>query len=198
MGGLDALAAAATGDDQKKGSSEKGQLSNGKFDGAVKRWMKAAASEKQAKTDKAEAEAEFLPAVEDERVSASIGAGTNLTTVILNGKLAISKSKRYSPVTKEALPELNEIFGENAKRFFKTRMDVSVKDEWLKSDEKAQELIDAIGAENVQKFFNIKTSVVVTDAFHTERSTNQDVAVKAKKAIDEKLVKPYKAAVKLA
>lgn len=196
-GALDAFKKAATKPSTKK-KSDKIELNEPQFDGAIEQWVKAAAAEKTAKADKAEAESEFLDTVEAKRIDASVNAGQNLTTVLLNGKLSISKSKRYSKVEPEHLPALKEIFGEkDAERYFRTRLNVAVKPSVLDSEEKAAKLIELIGP-HIEEFFDVVETLEVMEVFHNERSTNPDVAEKAGKAMDERLIKNAKAAVKLA
>lgn len=196
-GALDAFKQAAKKPSTKK-KSDKIELNDEQFDSAIEQWVKAAAAEKSAKTDKAEAESEFLTTVEDKRIDASTAAGQNLTTVLLNGKLSISKSKRYSKVEPEHLPALQEIFGEkDAERYFRTKLNVAVKPAVLDNEEKAAKLIELIGP-HIEEFFDVVETLEVMEVFHNERSTNPDVAEKAQKALDERLVKNAKAAVKLA
>jgi len=197
MSGLGAFEKAAAAKPAKKGKTEKHAFSQDRLDDFVKQWIEAAAAEKQAKQDKAEAEAEILPAAEEERLKASLSSGANQSTVIVNGKLAVSQSKRYTKVPAENLPELREIFGDAAERFFKTRMNVSVKPSIMDNEAKLNELVDAIGAENIEKFFDVVQDIEVTEAFHNARSTDIDVQKKSTRAIEDGLVRPYKAAVKL-
>lgn len=197
MSSLDAFKKAAKKPATKK-KSDKVELNDSQFDSAIDQWVKAKAAEKQAAQDMSEAENEFLGACEEARITGSTEAGQVLTTVLLNNKLSVSKSKRYSKVDSEQLPNLVQIFGEaNAERYFRTRLAVSVKPEVLASEEKAAKLIELIGP-HIDEFFDVVESMEVMEIFHTERSTNPQIAEQAKKAMDEGLIKNAKAAVKLA
>lgn len=197
MSSLDAFRKAAKTVTSKK-KSDKIELNDAKYNGAIEQWINAQAAEKQAEQDKAEAESEFLSDVEAARIEGSCEAGQVLTTVLLNNKLSVSKSKKYSKVDAAQLPALISIFGEaDANRYFRNRMAVSVKPDVLTSEEKTAKLIALIGP-NIEEFFDVVESVEVMETFHIERSTNAKVAEKAKKAMDEGLIRNAKAAVKLA
>lgn len=196
MAGLDAFKKAAVSKPSAK-KSEKHTFTDNSLNSAIDQWVAANAAIKQAEQQKAEAEAEFLPKCEDERIKASTAAGSNETTVILNNKLAITQSKRYSNVDAATMPVLKQAFADDTERYFRTRMAVSVKPSILEDDTKLNELVAAIGAENIAKYFDVVENVVVTEAFHVERSTNPAVTQKAKNVIEAGIIKPYKAAVKL-
>lgn len=168
------------------------------LDRAVSQWISAKARKDQAEQELAEAEGDILPKAEVARVEASVNAGSNQTTVVVNGKLSVSQSVRYRTVKAESVAELQEIFGDNAPRYFRTKLMIKVKDSVAENEALCQALVEAIGAENIGKYFDVTESVEVTEAFHTERSTDPKLAKKANGAIERGLVAPYKAAVKLA
>lgn len=181
-----------------KAKKEKHEFSDSSLNGAVEQWIKAKALLTQSEQDLAEAEATILPRAEEERVKASLEAGSNQTTVIVNEKLSVSQSKRYRALTPDALDGLNKIFGVDTGRLFKARLSIKVKDSVLSDEALTQKLVDAIGEDNIGRFFDVTETTEVTEAFHVERSTNPALADKANEAMKEGLVSPVKASVKLA
>lgn len=165
---------------------------------AVSQWISAKGRMQQAEQELAEAEAEILPKAEEARIEASMTAGSNQTTVVVNGKLSVSQSMRYRTVKAEAMADLSEAFGENAPRYFRTKLSIKVKETVADNEALCQALVEAVGAENIGKYFDVTESVEVTEAFHTERATNPKMAKRAIDVIARGLVAPYKAAVKLA
>ncbi len=181
-----------------KAKKEKHEFTDPKLEKYVEQWVDAKSRKDQAEQDIAEAEAEILPRSEEERIKASQAEGANQSTVVVNGKLAISQNKRFRNITAEALAELQKTFGSDSDRFFRTRTEVKVKESILENEELAAQLTAAIGEENLAKFFDVTETVVASEAFHVERSTNPECSKKAKTCIDQGLITPYKATVKLA
>ena len=180
-----------------KAKDEKYSFTDTTLTTAVEQWVRAKSTLTQAEQDMAEPEAEILPRTEDERIKASLQAGSNQTTVILNDKLSISQSKRYKTVSPEVVSDLQASFGTDADRYFRTKMAIKVKESIIADEAAVAELAAAVGEENLGKFFDVTETIEVSEAFHTERATVPALADKAKEAMAKGLVSPYKASIRL-
>lgn len=194
----DLLKKAAAAKPVTKGKSKTPEVQRDDLNEAVDKWIEASKMEKDAEALKAQAEAVILPEAEAERVKASMSDGEFHSSVKINGKITTSVQSRYSPVKSEDEDAIKGVVGAKFDEFFKSKTDVALKPALLEDEAAMGKIVAAIGEENFGKFFDVKQTLVVSNAFHEQRSTSKDVKDMADKLIGEGLVKPYKAAVKKA
>lgn len=165
---------------------------------AVNAWVKAKAAIAQAEDAMSDAEAAILPRAEEARLQACLATGEYQPTVVVNGKVSITQSKRCRSIPAEDLPSLRKVFGDETERMFSVRTSIKLKEEVLESSEALEAFMEAIGRDALRKWFDVTKTVEATEAFHVERSTQADTSTKAREAIEEGLVVPAKATLRLA
>ena len=197
MAGISAFKKAAVAQPaKKKGGTPEASMPD--LDNAVEAWLAADVAEKEAKAAKVAAESAILDPVEHERLKESLAAGSVHSSVKVNGKIIVSTKNAYSAVDPAVVPQLEEIFGEDSKKYFKEKMKIALNDKALNDEAIIKKLVDAVGEENINEYFDVKQVVEVSDSFHTDRSTDPKVASKAQAAIEQGMIRPYKAAVRRA
>lgn len=165
---------------------------------AIDKWAEASKMEKDAKALKAQAEGVILPEAEEERMKASAGDGKYHSSVKINGKVTVSVQSRYKTIGTEHEETIQEAAGDKYDEFFKEDTKVSLKPSLLDDEDAMGKIIEAVGEENFERFFDVKQAIVPTRAFHEQRSTSKEVQELFEKLNDEGIVTPYKAAVKRA
>jgi hypothetical protein len=199
MAGMkDLLKKAASAKPASKSKSKTPEVQRDDLNEAIDKWLEASRMEKDAEALKAQAEAVILPEAESERVKASMNDGEFHSSVKINGKITTSVQSRYSPVDPANEDAIKGVVGAKFDEFFKTKTDVGLKPAILEDEAAMGKIVAAIGEENFGKFFDVKQSLTVSNAFHEQRAVSKDVKDMADKLISEGLVKPYKAAVKKA
>jgi hypothetical protein len=198
MGIKDLLKKTAAAKPATKGKSKTPEVQRDDLNEAIDKWIEASKMEKDAEALKAQAEAVILPEAETERVKASMSDGEFHSSVKINGKITTSVQSRYSPVDPTNEDAIKGVVGAKFEEFFKSKTDVALKPALLEDEAAMGKIITAIGEENFGRFFDVKQTIVVSNAFHEQRATSKDVKDMAEKLISEGMVKPYKAAVKKA
>lgn len=200
MGKIDVnsiLSKAAQKTDAKPSKSKTPVVELPNHKAAIDAWLKAHADEKDAKARMATAEQDFLGDAEDARVGECRRDGKFHTSVKLNGQVTVSVQNRYSPIDPKEYGELEKAFGNKAEDFFKSKTEISLTDAALNDETLLQKLIAAVGEDKVATYFNVKQFVQPTELFHETRALNAEVGEKAKKLIDEGIIRPFKASVKV-
>ena len=170
------------------------------LDEAVEKWLEADKMAKDGKALKEQAEAVLLPEIEDERVKKCREDGEHHSSVKVNGKVTVSARNAYSKIdaTEENEETLRDAVGDRYDEFFKEKTAVALKPSLLDDEEAMSKIIEAVGEENFERFFDVKQHIEVTEAFHKGRATNPKVAEQYETLADEGLVKPSKNSVKRA
>jgi len=167
---------------------------------AIDKWLEADKMAKDGKALKEQAEAVILPEIEDERLQKCREDGEHHSSIKVNGKITVSARNSYSKIeaTEENEGTLREAAGDRFDEFFKEKTSVSLKSSLLEDEEAMTKIIEAVGEENFERFFDVKQHIAVTEAFHKGRATNEKVAEIFENLADEGLVKPSKNSVKRA
>lgn len=168
------------------------------IENAVKEWRKADADMADAKSRKELAETLILPAAEDQRIKESRTDGDFHSSVKLNDQILISTQNRYSPIAVEDRGELEKVFGDKTDAYFKPEMEITLTDAALKDENILKKLINAVGEANLNTYFEVKQHIAPTETLHEQRTLDPEVAEKAAKLMQAGILKPYKAAVKIA
>lgn len=165
---------------------------------AISKWKEGSKMEKDGKAMKAQAEGVILPEAEEERVKASMGDGEYHSSVKINGEVTVGVQGRYTKIETDCEDEIKEIVGDKYDGWFKEDTKVSLKPALLNDEGAMGKIIEAVGEENFERFFDVAQTIVPTRSFHEARSTDADTKKKFEELSDEGLIKPYKAAVKKA
>ncbi len=165
---------------------------------SIKEWLKADKDMNDAKSRKELAETVILPNAEESRVKECRRDGEFHSSVKLNGQILVSTQSRYTNILSEDRESLEKVFGDKTDQYFKSEMEITLTDAALKDEKILQKLIAAVGQENLATYFEVKQFIKPTDQLHEQRTLDPEIAGKAKQLMDAGILKPYKAAVKLA
>lgn len=167
---------------------------------AIDKWLEADKMAKDGKALKEQAEAVILPEVEDERIKKCREDGEHHSSLKVNGMVTVSARNSYSKIeaTEENEETLKGAVGDRFDEFFKEKTSVALKSSLLDDESAMGKIIEAVGEENFERFFDVKQHIEVTEAFHKGRATNPKVAEAFETLADEGLVKPSKNSVKRA
>lgn len=197
MPGLDAFKKVAKGTTATKKKVDRPEIDNPEFQSAVDSWLLAKQDEESAKSRKAMAEEVFLKAAVAKIEEASIVAGEPQSSVIINDKVMVTVQNRYGNTPVEHLPRLTEIFGEKlVGDYFQEKMEIKLTEAALNDPTIMEKLAKAVGAENIEKFFDVKQFVTPRPNFHNDRMTKVEVSTLAHQALDEGLITTPKGSVK--
>lgn len=162
----------------------------------VRDWLKANADLKDAEARKKTAEEQILPAAENERITACRRDGKYYSSVKVEDKITISVQNRYSPINPKDFTTIQELFADKAETFFTQKTAISLTEAALNDEKIIEQLINAVGQDKFQLYFNVEQTVVPTEVFHESRAVNAEIGKKAEILKDQGILKPYKAAVK--
>lgn len=193
--GLGSFAKAASKAPVKK-KDDKPHFDVPELNDALNDWLEAKKMQQDGKALQQKAENDILEEAETRRLSKSLEDHKNYSTVVINDKVMVNTKNAYKAISDDDIAELRDTFGADADRFFRQKMSISFNEEGMQNEELINKVIEAVGEENLAKYFDIKQVYVPTEAFHDERSTNPEIAAKAQEVISEGLVSPYKAAVR--
>jgi len=163
--------------------------------GVVGQWLDAHKDLKDAKARMAQAEAQIIPEAETKRLE-ECAKGEFQSSVSIDGAIVVSTKNQYSPISTEFEEDLQETFDDRYDEFFVKKSEVKVSPQALQDPEFIGKLVDTFGKEVFGEYFEVNQKIVPTDAFHNQRSTNDEVREKAQEVIDQGIVKPYKPALK--
>lgn len=102
--------------------------------------------------------------------------------------LATIKNK-YNDIDFKYYDKLRKIFGESFDVLFKPTLSIEFKDEILQDEKIFNKIIDAVGKENMSKFFKIKKALKPTNEFHIRRFTNSKIKEEYNKLVNENIIK---------
>lgn len=197
MSAMDLIKKAAKGPEPKSKSKTPSITLNG-HEADIEDWMKANADKKDAEARQAAAEAKFLDVAEKARVGECRRDGKFHSSVKVNEKILYSTANKYTAIPNEAQAKLDEVFGDKAEDYFKSKTEITLTDAALNDEKILQKLIAAVGEDNFQTYFEVEQHISPTETFHEARSINAEVAEKAQTLIDQGILKQAKASCKLA
>jgi hypothetical protein len=192
--GLDAFKKVASAPAAKKSKSTTPVVELEELSDQVKTWVEAKKNEKDAKARLSGAGEEIKPVAEEARRKICMDTGNYASSVKIKAggeTITMSTKNAYSKIPTEQAPQLDEIFGEDKDKFFKEKMTIALTDAAMNDEEIVNKLVEAVGAENLAKYFDIKQFIEPTEALHTQRSTDAKVAAMADRAINEGVLRPY-------
>lgn len=165
---------------------------------SIKNWRKADKDANDATSRKALAETVILPAADELRTKESRRDGEFHSSIKINDQILVSTQSRYTNIETGDRKALEAVFGNKTDEYFKTKMDIALTDAALDDEKILQKLIAAVGQDKLEYYFKVKQYIQPTDALHEQRTLNPEIGAKAKQLMDAGILKPYKAAVKVA
>jgi len=111
-----------------------------------------------------------------------------------NTELTVSWKDAYSKIPTEQLDEIKSIVGNKTDSFFRETNDIKVKPEAATDPDVLEKLINAVGAENFRRWFDVNQSIKPTREFTERRYMELDK--KTNEALAP-LVKQYAPSIKL-
>lgn len=192
-----AFAKAAAATTPSKSKSKTQSISRPDLKEAIEQWKTAYQNKKNAEVQLEISESQILPIAETERVKLSQNMGECQSSIKINDEILVSQSSRYCNIGPDVLPKLEEIFGEDSKKYFKSKMKIEFSEAALADEDLLNKIAAVVGPDNLEKFFKITPYVEVMDTFHRDRATDPKVGEKYKKAEAEGLCRSYKAAIKI-
>ena len=193
--GLNAFKSVAKDSGTKK-KSDRPEIQDPTLDEAITKWLQAKIDLDSAEATKAIAESVFLTPAVKKIIDASIEGGEPQSSVAINGKVMVSIQNKYSKIAMEVLPRLEEIFGDTFKDYFEEKMDISLTEAALADADLLTKLAEAVGAENIEKYFSVKRYMAPRPNFHHDRLTRKVITTKATKAMEEGILSTPKGSVK--
>lgn len=166
-------------------------------EGVIGQWKQAHRAKKQAESVMKAAEAKILKLGEKARLEAC-GDGHFSSSIKLNDKLILSTQNRYSAIPTDHMGRIEELFDEDAEKYFETTTAVALSPAALADENIVAKLIEAVGQENFGRYFEVKQNVKPTVKFHELRSTDPAVREKAETLQDEGILRPAKPSLKIA
>lgn len=110
--------------------------------------------------------------------------------------VSVSATNRYSPMSTESEEELREVYGDEYDKYFAEKTEINLKPEAINNEELLGKLIEAVGEEDFDRFFDVKQSIQTNDRYHEDRIMDPDLADKHQQAVNEGLVSCAKPSVK--
>ena len=167
---------------------------------AINAWRDAKERKKDAEADIAIAEEVILPPAVKARREHIQNTGTYTTSVSVNGQIKMMHSKRYSDISVEHEDELREMFGDDKyDDYFVKHTQISFTEEAAMDREILMAIIKAIGEEKFRKVFDVVQTIKLlghdgdVPPLVRDRDANEEVSELHDQAVQEGLIKPYKA-----
>jgi hypothetical protein len=120
-----------------------------------------------------------------------------VASVSVNGRLTFTQTSRYSTVPEARAEALAAAFGDQAARYFKPTLSISLKAASANNEAVLTRLIEALGGDFFQANFDVKRDYLVDASFHNDYSTKPEVQAIAQPFIDEQTIRPYSPSLKI-
>lgn len=102
--------------------------------------------------------------------------------------LTYSVKNMYSPIPGDKGEYMQSVFGERAAQYFIAKDEVSIKASSLADEKFVEELLARLGEDFFDKHFDVKNSLKVSEAFHTDYLCDDQLYQRAK---DVPAIRPY-------
>lgn len=181
--------------EKKPSKSKSPSFHESSLDDEVDKWLKGKKMEKDGAAMRKQAENVIIPRAMEEKTKACRDTGEFHSSIDVNDKIKVKTSSAYSGVDSDEEEAIREVVGDDFESWFKEETEVKFNDSLLKDEDAMEKIIDAIGEENFDKMFTVKQTLKPTKQFHEQRTMDADVEAKAKKLIDEGILRPFKPSV---
>lgn len=171
---------------------------------AHKKWLEGKSKEKDGKAAIKKNEGLLLPFAMEEHLKACQQVDKYYSSIKLirededgeEHSLTVSFTNKYSEIPCENEESLREIYGDEYDRFFREETQVALSDAALKDDSFTDKLVEIVGEENFERYFNVKTFIKPIPEYHESRVRNSDLAEMHQRAVDDDLIKCNKPSIK--
>ena len=172
---------------------------------AMKTWIEQKHTEATAESIRKMQEDVLRPLAADAREKYCIDKGYSASVKVMvkaekEGEedlvLQFSAPCKYSKIPADTEAKLKEIFGEELyNKYFRLVTNVALTDKAMKEIEQGGNLMERIvtavgGPEAFQQYFEVEQFIEPLESFHMDRVQDKAVATKAKRAIEDKVIKP--------
>lgn len=140
---------------------------------------------------------QLLSAGRQARLGFCIAAGKVIASIGINNRLTLTQTCKYCVVPEERADDLQAAFGERYEKFFKPTLSIALKAESANNEDVLAALVDAVGAEFIEANFDVRRDVVVQEAYHIAYSTDENVQAIAQPFMDDQVIRPYTASLKI-
>ncbi len=190
------LAQAAQAKKPAKGKSKAPVAELKTLEKPIAQWLKAKQDKANAEAAMTDAEKDIIPAALGARKEACRAAGKFDSSIVVNGALQVSWQNKYSNIPLEEKPTLDKAFGDDVDKYFTKTTEIKLTEKAVNDPETVRKIIEAVGIEKFKEVLEVKQVYKPTEAFHHGCVLDEAVDKKAAKLIDDRVVKPYKAALK--
>jgi hypothetical protein len=143
-------------------------------------------------------EAQIHPVAEEARQTHCQSVGAVVNTVVIEGEggnVKVTNQRRYKAIDPKVMPDLKGIFGET-ESLIESKLKIRFTEDALVDEELLRRIVEAVGAENLTKYFDIREELSPTESFHVRRHTDSVFAKAANSAISRGLITPVKQSIR--
>lgn len=202
--GLSAFKKVAKKSSSKKKKDEAPEFTvSGVLASAHRKWLDGKAKEKDGKATIKKNEGLLLPKAEEEHLKVCQSQDKYYSSIKIvrdedgkERKLTVSFTNKYSEIPTDSEDDLREIYGGSYDTYFKEQTKVALSDKALNDDSFTDRLVEIVGEEEFEKYFEVKNFIKPTSEYHEHRMRHKDLAKMHQRAVDEGLVKCNKPSIK--
>jgi hypothetical protein len=184
----------------KPASKKKNATPELQVDGPLKaqlgQWLDAKKAEKTAKANLKKHETELIDAAAEAREAHCVRVGKYESSFkVTDGEAArvtVKFPNRYSKISTDDEETMREIYEDDYDRYFREKTEVKMTQEAVEDEDFIETVMNAIGEDRFEKYFDVSQHVEPTKAYHEERALNKGLAEKHQVAADAGLVSPTK------
>lgn len=181
----------------KKGKQEKPALNDPSLQADVDAYIKHRTAEDEAKSMADAVKDRLVTAGQRFRLEHCRAARAVESSVSINGKLTMTRSSAYSKVPAEREDALRAAFGEKFDSYFKADLVIALTPDAATDEGFLGRLMEALGEDFEQKF-TVTRSIKPTEQYHNDVTLDPAVEAAAQPFIDEQVIKPFAASLKIA
>ena len=165
----------------------------------ISTWLALYAQRRASETEMGDIEAQIRPIAEDARQTHCQAVGAVVNTVVIEGddgdNVKVKNQRRYKAIDPKVMPDLKGIFGETGD-LIESKLKIRFTEDALIDEELLKKIVEAVGAENLTKYFDIREELSPTESFHVRRHTDSVFAKAANSAISRGLITPVRQSVR--
>ena len=185
------IVAAMAAKAKPKGGSDTLTAQSSAIEPIIVQWENAKKEEEKWASLRKTCEAQLLMHGRSMRLEACRRVGRVESTISLNGKLKMTAKNQYSKIDMAHADKLREVFGEAFPQYFHVNTDMKLTEKAADDETILTQIIEAIGAENFQAWFDATQHIAVTESFHTDLTLKPAVEALAAPLIQNEIIKPY-------
>lgn len=178
-----------------KKTNSKPLLKDNSLNSNIKDFLNAKKKQKEAKAEIARAEGAIIEAAERARIVHCTRTGkyeSSHKVASDEGQVTVKFPNRYSKIPTDDEDGLREVFDDDYDRYFETKTEVTMTDAALNDESFIEEMLEKLGEEKFEEYFDVSAHIAVKKHYHENRVTDSKLAEKHKYAVDQGLVTPTK------